>query len=369
MLEKRSYTFNIYTMGLNYQQKRRDFVFLFVTRIMRMFSYGMLAVVFFDNLFYKGLTTNEASWVQSGIVFGDIIISLILTTRADRIGRVNTLMFGSFLKLLTGMFYADASNITILTISGIFGVISVTGGEIGPFMPIEQSALSQLVEDCVDSKEEVPKYTSAIFGYYNMAGYLSQALGAVFAGFFIELTSTHLDYSKVEATANVVRIYALLGGLMFICYYFMNRNEIEAHDARDKNIISCTGIKPENIQTIITLSVLFAVDAFAGAFIVQSYLSYYYESKYDLHFDAIGGLLFACNIVSGISGVLSSKLVDKIGAMATMIYTHLPSNVFLLFIAFTNNHIISIGLLFGRFCISQMDVPARQTYVAMVVSS
>jgi MFS family permease len=156
---------------------------------------------------------------------------------------------------------------------------------------------------------------------------------------------------------------------MFICYYCMDRNEIEAHEVRDKQLITCTGIKKENINTIVTLSILFAVDAFAGAFIVQSYLSYYYESKYDLRFDAIGGVLFACNIVSGISGVLSSKLVDKIGAMATMIYTHLPSNVFLLFIAFTNNPTISIALLFGRFCISQMDVPARQTYVSMVVSS
>jgi MFS family permease len=102
---------------------------------------------------------------------------------------------------------------------------------------------------------------------------------------------------------------------------------------------------------------------------VQSFLSYYYETKYQLYFDKIGGVLFACNIVSGISGVLSSKLVDRIGAMATMIYTHLPSNVFLLFIAFTSNQTISIILLFARFCISQMDVPARQTYVTMVVSS
>jgi len=118
-----------------------------------------------------------------------------------------------------------------------------------------------------------------------------------------------------------------------------------------------------------TLSGLFAVDAFAGGFIVQSYLSYYYKAKYNLDFSNIGGILFICNIVSGISGVLSSKLVDKIGAMATMIYTHLPSNVFLLFIAFTSDSTISIILLFARFCISQMDVPARQTYVSMVVSA
>lgn len=101
-----------------------------------MFSYGMLSLVFFDNLFYKGLATDQASWIQSGIVFGDIFLSLVLTTRADRIGRINTLMLGSLLKLITGIFYAESTNIIILTISGILGVISVSGGEIGPFMPI-----------------------------------------------------------------------------------------------------------------------------------------------------------------------------------------------------------------------------------------
>ena len=79
--------------------------------------------------------------------------------------------------------------------------------------------------------------------------------------------------------------------------------------------------------------------------------------------------MFVCNIISGISGVLSSKLVQRIGAMATMIYTHLPSNFFLLMIAATSSPVLSVIFLLGRFCISQMDVPARQTYVSMVVSS
>lgn len=93
-----------------------------------MFSYGMLAVVFFDNLFNKGLTATESSWVQSGIVFGDVLISLVLTTHADRIGRVNTLMFGALLKFITGLCYAESSNTIILIVSGVLGVISVSGG-------------------------------------------------------------------------------------------------------------------------------------------------------------------------------------------------------------------------------------------------
>lgn len=83
---------------------------------------------------------------------------------------------------------------------------------------------------------------------------------------------------------------------------------------------------------------------------------------------SLGAILFGCNIIAGISGIVSSKLVGRIGALATMIFTHLPSNIFLVLIGISSNHGIAVFLLLLRFCLSQMDVPARQTYVSMVVS-
>ncbi len=117
------------------------------------------------------------------------------------------------------------------------------------------------------------------------------------------------------------------------------------------------------------LCLLFFVDSFAGGFVAQSFISYYYEKKFDFSMDGVGGLLFVCNIVGGISGVCSSKLVGRIGAMATMIFTHLPSNVLLIFVAITSNPQLAVFFIMARFCISQMDVPARQAYVSMVVSA
>ena len=132
-------------MAFQWQKHRKDFILLFVTRILRMISYGMLAVIFFQNLFNKGFSELTSSWIQTGIVVGDIAISLFLTTRADKIGRILTLMIGSLLKFITGFIYAQSENAVVLLLAGVLGVISVTGGEIGPFMPIQQSALSQLV--------------------------------------------------------------------------------------------------------------------------------------------------------------------------------------------------------------------------------
>ena len=93
-------------MGFHYQKHCSSFVLLFITRIVRMIAYGMLAVIFFDNLFWKGITEVEAGWIQTCIVAGDIIVSLFLTTRADKIGRINTLMLGALLKLITGIVYS-----------------------------------------------------------------------------------------------------------------------------------------------------------------------------------------------------------------------------------------------------------------------
>jgi predicted MFS family arabinose efflux permease len=114
--------------------------------------------------------------------------------------------------------------------------------------------------------------------------------------------------------------------------------------------------------------VLFAADSFAGAFIVQSFLAYYYHGKYNLSFYTIGTYLFVCNILSGMSEILAEKLVYKIGVMETMIYTRLPSNVFLICIGLTDNVYISTFLLICCFCVSQMDVPAKKMLVTLVVS-
>jgi len=110
-----------------------------------MFSYGMIAIVMLKNLELKNFTGEEIGIIQSAVILGDIIISLYLTTKADKIGRKKTLIIGAILKVITGIFYAYSSSLIVLVIMGIIGVISVTGTEIGPFLPIEQSALTQII--------------------------------------------------------------------------------------------------------------------------------------------------------------------------------------------------------------------------------
>ena len=114
----------------------KNVILLFLAKIFRMFSYGALSVIFYKFLLFNDIKATDIGLLQSLIAVGDIVISLYLTTRADQLGRQKTLILGAFLKMITGIFYAFSNNFIVLVIAGILGVISVSGGEIGPFVPI-----------------------------------------------------------------------------------------------------------------------------------------------------------------------------------------------------------------------------------------
>jgi MFS family permease len=343
---------------------------LYITKILRMFSFGAISVVFFAALQQKGIAEKQIGFLQSLITAGDIIISLIITTRADQIGRKTTLIISAILKIFTGFVYAISDNYILLIISGALGVLTVSGGEIGPFLPIEQAAIAQIIEENSESTENVKQKVAMAYGYYNMASYLSQAAGNLFTGVYISGMRQKFGGEINEYYVHIIYMYAVFGLLMLLCYLTMSK-KIEPNPSKvtQKALVNCAGLTKKSTKIIVMLSLLFFVDSFAGGFVAQSFLSFYYDKKYHFSMDKIGGLLFVCNIVGGISGVLSSKLVARIGAMATMIFTHLPSNVLLILVALTSNPTLAVLFIMGRFCISQMDVPARQTYVSMVVSA
>lgn len=163
-----------------------DVVMLFISKILRMFSFGAISVVFFDALIEKGIQEKQIGFLQSLIAIGDIVISLILTTRADKIGRKKTLALSAVLKIGAGISYALSDNYLILIISGALGVLTISGGEIGPFLPVEQAAIAQIIEDNSIDQHRVKEDIAMMYGYYNMGSYISQAAGNLFAGVFLK---------------------------------------------------------------------------------------------------------------------------------------------------------------------------------------
>jgi MFS family permease len=185
---------------------------LFVTRFVRLFEYGSLSVILVFYLIGLGFTSAQTGLVLTLTLAGDVVISLYLTTRADRIGRRRMLIVGAILMAAAGLTFACTSNLFFLTVAGTIGVISPSGHEVGPFLSIEQAALSHIVP--ATSRTEA-------FAWYALGGSLATAIGALFGGFVTQaLQQTYL--TPVASYRAVVLLYASLGIILAFVFTGMS---------------------------------------------------------------------------------------------------------------------------------------------------
>jgi sugar phosphate permease len=127
------------------------------------------------------------------------------------------------------------------------------------------------------------------------------------------------------------------------------------------------GLGPSRV-VVARLSGLFALDAFGGGFTAQSLAAYWFHLRFGIDAGALGPIFFVANLLAGFSALIASRLAARVGLVRTMVWTHLPSNVLLIAIPMMPSFELAVALLFARFSISQMDVPARQSYVMAVVT-
>jgi MFS family permease len=182
----------------------RDGWLLFVTRFARLFAYGSLSVILVFYLVGLGLSEAQVGLVLTLTLFGDVIVSLYLTTRADRIGRRRMLIVGSILMAAAGLAFATTSNLIFLVIAGTIGVISPSGNEVGPFLSVEQAPLSHIVPAAARSE---------VFAWYTLAGSLATALGALCGGGLVQALE-HTAITHVQSYRAVVFLYAALGAAL-----------------------------------------------------------------------------------------------------------------------------------------------------------
>jgi MFS family permease len=330
---------------------------LFLTRFVRLFAYGSLSVILVFYLVSLGLTEQQTGLIFSLTLAGDIVVSLYLTTRADRIGRRRMLIIGAVLMAAAGVAFASTHNLLFLIIAGTIGVISPSGNEVGPFLSIEQASLSHIVP--ATSRTE-------IFAWYTLAGSFATALGAL-AGGAIAQTLQRSAVTPVASYRVVVILYAAIGVLLAILFLRLSsRVEVAAAPQDPAAKPHFFGV-PHSRGVIAKLSSLFALDSFAGGFVVQSFAAYWFYLRFGVKPITLGAIFFWANIFAGISALLASKLAARIGLVRTMVFSHLPSNVLLILVPLMPTLSLAIAVLLARFSISQMDVPARQSYTMAVV--
>jgi MFS family permease len=344
--------------GANYHHRvgmKHDTRILFATRVIRLFGYGFLSVILALYLSAAGFSESRIGLLLTFTLAGDAIISLWLTTSADRIGRRKMLVAGAGLMTLAGVVFLLSRNPVLLTLAAIIGVISPSGNEIGPFLSIEQAGLTQLVPN---------ENRTRIFAWYNLAGSFATAAGALSGGWLAQGLQAS-GWTALDSYRFVLAGYAF-AGLALMLFFFTLSQAVEV-EAQVQNKRSTLGLHKSR-KVVLKLSGLFALDAFAGALIVQSMMAFWFHIRFGVDTGIIGSFFFAANILAGMSALLAVKIARKIGLIHTMVFTHIPSNILLILVPLMPNLPLAIAMLLARFSISQMDVPTRQSYTMAVVA-
>ena len=326
------------------------------TRVLRMFAYGFLSVVLVLYLAQLGLSSSLIGLLLSLTLIGDAAISLWMTTTADRVGRRRILIVGAGLMLFAGVLFALTDRLVLLLTAAIIGVISPSGYEVGPFLPVEQAALSQIAPD---------EQRTQTFAWYNLVGSFATAAGALAGGSLTQLLQ-QVGVLPVNSYRTVVVIYGSIGGLLILLFTRLSPLVEVVHSDSHK-MRSRLGLHRSR-AVVLKLSSLFGLDAFAGGFVVQSLVAYWFHVRFGVEPATLGAIFFGANILAGISALASAWVADRIGLVNTMVFTHIPSNILLVLVPLMPNLPLAIVVLFARFSISQMDVPPRQSYTMAVVA-
>ena len=331
---------------------------LFLTRFIRLFSYGSLSVILVFYLTGLGLSESQTGMVLTLTLLGDTAVSLWMTTHADRIGRRRMLLAGAALMAGAGLTFAFTRQLWLLTLAATIGVISPSGNEVGPFLSIEQAALTGVVSD---------RARTEVFAWYTLAGSLATAAGALAAGLVTQGLQRAAALTPLASERTVVLLYAALGLLLALLFLRLSPAVEVPRSAGPfaaaKPRLGIGASRP----VILKLSGLFALDAFGGGFVVQSLAAYWFYLRFQVEPATLGGIFFWANVFAGISALLASRLAARIGLIRTMVFTHLPSNILLILVPVMPNLRLATLVLLMRFSISQMDVPTRQSYTMAIV--
>lgn len=336
---------------------RRDTALLFATRSIRLFGYGLVSIVLVLYLSALGLSAGRIGALLSLTLVGDTVVSLWLSTAADRLGRRRVLVAGALLLLAAGLTFCTSRHYALLLLAATIGVISPSGNEVGPFLPVEQAALSQVVS---------AGHRTGIFARYQLTGAIATAFGALVAGAAVDRLQ-HAGWARLDAFRAVLALYAVLGLVLAVSFACLTP-AAEAPPTPARRTAPVRFGLHRSRPLVLRLSSLFALDAFGGGFVVQSVVVYWFHLRFGTTPSALGAIFFGANLLAGISALAAAPLARRIGLVETMVLTHIPSNVLLMVVPFMPSAAGAVAVLLARFSISQMDVPTRQAYVMAVVS-
>jgi MFS family permease len=324
----------------------RDLRLLLGIQAIRAFLYGFGAVILGSSLAASGASDLRVGLVGAAILAGMALSALVVGVVGDRVGRRRAYAALLILVGVVGLGYALTDRIWILVLLALFGTMSTDANENGPLTTLEQAMIGQ-----------APAETRIrVFGRYNAVAYLTGALGALAVGgpAFLQ---------RVWTNAPTGRLWFLLFPVgAIVCLWLSTR----LSDAMELEVRAAAPLKRSRDQ-VFRLASLFAIDAFAGGFVVTVFIVFWFEKRFGASVELMSAVIFASGLLQAGSSIVAARVGARFGLLNTMVFTHLPSNILLMCVPLMPTLALAIAVLLVRFALSQMDVPTRQAYLAALV--
>lgn len=331
-------------------QLTRDANLILATRTVRSFSDGFVSVLLASYLARLGFSGVRIGATTTATLLGTAVATIVAGAIADRFGRRRLLMLASVVATGTGLAFASSSAFVPILFIAVIGTLNPSFSDVSVFLPVEQAILPETVE---------PQRRTALFARYNLFAVLASASGALFAG-LPSLLVRLLGWDLTDAMRGMFVLYGLLALVNLAAYRALSPS-IERTPSAPRPPLH------RSRRIVFGLSALFALDAFAGGFIVQSMLALWLLERYGLSIGQAGVIFFTAGVFTAFSFLLAARVAERFGLINTMVLTHLPSNVLLILVALMPNVWLAVAMLLARQSLSQMDVPTRQSYVMAVV--
>lgn len=324
---------------------------LIATRALRGFADGLVSILLPSYLTALGFSATRIGIILFGTLFGSALVTLWAGLAARRFGYRRLLLGACALMLTTGLLFSYFQSFWSLLVVAFIGTLNPSAGDVSLFLPLEQAALAETV---------TTSDLTRIFAMYNVAGALAGAFGALASGVPTVVTR-RFEITAIESQRYVFIIYSAIAVVVALTYRSLSvRADADSGLTRRHPLA-------KSRQIVIHLAALFSLDAFSGGLIVQSLLALWLFRRFGMSIEAAGVFFFASNLLGSMSQFLSAALAGRIGRIRTMVYTHLPSNGLLLIAGVMPSAPLTITFLLLRSALSQMDVPARQSYVMAMV--
>ena len=319
----------------------------------RAFGFGLNSVGLGLYLKELGLAPEQVSLVLAGALAGTMLLTLLIAVRGDRIGRRRLLVVGSLFMTLALAIPAVGAAPVVLAILGLSGMVAVTSNESTGLHSVDQALLPQTAS---------PRDRTSVFALYSVVAFGATAIGSALLGPLVAV-GERLGFAGPDRYIPGFAAYAAAG---VVAALLAARLDAQAEVGGQVE----PGFAIRRSRRVVGgLSALFAIDSFAGGLAVQSFLAYWFASRFGLDPGEIGGLFFVGSLLGAASFPIAARLAGRIGLIRTMVFTHIPSSLFLIAMALLPETAVAAAavLFLARSLLSSMDVPTRQSYVMSVV--